>query len=92
MARPQPSELPLQGKTLVLTGTLQGMSREDAKAALLALGAKVAGSVSAKSSAVIAGEAAGSKLAKAEQLGIPVLDEDALQQLLADPAHFIWPA
>ncbi len=92
MARPQPSELPLQGKTLVLTGTLQGMSREEAKAALLALGAKVAGSVSAKSSAVFAGEAAGSKLAKAEQLGIPVLDEDALQQLLADPAHFIWPA
>lgn len=83
--------LPLQGKTLVLTGTLQQMSRDAAKAALLALGAKVAGSVSAKSSAVIAGEAAGSKLAKAEQQGIPVLDESALVALLNDPQSFVWP-
>ena len=89
--RPSADELPLQGKTLVLTGTLHQMTRDEAKAPLLALGAKVAGSVSAKSSAVIAGEAAGSKLAKAEQLGIPVLDESALVELLNDPQHFDWP-
>lgn len=89
--RPSAEGLPLQGKTLVLTGTLHQMTRDEAKAALLALGAKVAGSVSAKSSAVIAGEAAGSKLAKAEQLGIPVLDESALVALLNDPQHFDWP-
>ena len=91
LARPATTELPLHGKTLVLTGTLQQMSRDEAKAALLALGAKVAGSVSAKSSAVIAGEAAGSKLAKAEQLAIPVLTEADLLALLADPDHFAWP-
>ena len=91
LARPATTELPLHGKTLVLTGTLQQMSRDEAKAALLALGAKVAGSVSAKSSAVIAGEAAGSKLAKAEQLAIPVLTEADLLALLADPTHFAWP-
>lgn len=90
--RPSAEGLPLQGKTLVLTGTLHQMTRGEAKAALLALGAKVAGSVSAKSSAVIAGEAAGSKLAKAEQLGIPVLDESALVALLNDPQHFDWPS
>ncbi len=90
--RPSAEGLPLQGKTLVLTGTLHQMTRDEAKAALLALGAKVAGSVSAKSSAVIAGEAAGSKLAKAEQLGIPVLDESALVALLNDPQHFDWPS
>ena len=91
LARPATTELPLHGKTLVLTGTLQQMSRDEAKAALLALGAKVAGSVSAKSSAVIAGEAAGPKLAKAEQLAIPVLTEADLLALLADPDHFAWP-
>ncbi len=91
LARAATTELPLHGKTLVLTGTLQQMSRDEAKAALQALGAKVAGSVSAKSSAVIAGEAAGSKLAKAEQLAIPVLSEADLLVLLADPDHFAWP-
>lgn len=90
LARAATTELPLHGKTLVLTGTLQQMSRDEAKAALQALGAKVAGSVSAKSSAVIAGEAAGSKLAKAEQLAIPVLSEADLLALLADPDHFTW--
>ena len=83
-----PTTLPLQGKTLVLTGTLEKMGRDEAKQALQALGAKVAGSVSAKSSAVIAGAAAGSKLAKAQELGIPVFDETQLLALLADPANF----
>ncbi len=73
---------PLQGKTYVLTGTLSSLTRNDAKARLQALGAKVAGSVSTKTSAVIAGEKAGSKLAKAEKLGVPVLSEDDLIQLL----------
>ena len=76
--RPQP----LAGKTYVLTGSLEGMTREEAAARLEALGAKVTGSVSGKTSAVIAGENAGSKLAKAEKLGIPVLDEAALDELL----------
>ena len=90
IVRPEPQALPLLGKTLVLTGTLTQMSRDEAKQALLALGAKVAGSVSAKSSAVIAGAAAGSKLAKAEELGIPVLDESQLLALLADPSDISW--
>lgn len=92
ISQPEATSQPLLGKTLVLTGTLSQLSRDEAKAALLALGAKVAGSVSAKSSAVIAGEAAGSKLAKAEQLGIPVLDETALLALLAAPDQFVWPS
>lgn len=74
--------LPLDGETWVLTGTLETLTRDDAKARLQALGAKVAGSVSAKTSAVVAGEKAGSKLAKAEQLGIRVLSEAQLLELL----------
>ncbi|GGB34429.1 DNA ligase [Oceanisphaera marina] len=73
---------PLAGQTFVLTGTLTQLSRSDAKAALQALGAKVAGSVSAKTSCVVAGEAAGSKLVKAQELEIPILDEDGLLALL----------
>ena len=73
---------PLQGKTYVLTGTLATLTRNDAKARLQALGAKVAGSVSAKTSAVVAGEKAGSKLARAEKLNVPVLTEDDLIALL----------
>ena len=73
----------LSGLTFVLTGTLERHKRDDAKAALQAFGAKVSGSVSKKTSYVIAGAAAGSKLAKAQQLGVPVLDEDALEQILA---------
>ena len=73
---------PFAGKTIVLTGSLSQMSRDDAKAALLALGAKVAGSVSKKTDLVIAGEAAGSKLAKAQELGIPVIDEAEMIRLL----------
>lgn len=77
------ADLPLKGLTYVLTGTLEKLSRDDAKAHLLALGAKVAGSVSAKTDYVVAGPGAGSKLQKAEELNIPVLDEAALLDLLA---------
>jgi len=73
----------LAGNTYVLTGTLSSMTRDDAKQALEALGAKVTGSVSKKTTAVIAGESAGSKLTKAEKLGVTVVTEDELQQLLA---------
>ena len=75
---------PLEGKTYVLTGTLSGIAREEAKQKLQALGAKVSGSVSRKTTAVIAGEKAGSKLAKAEALGVPVLSEDDLVALLLE--------
>lgn len=77
------AESPLNGKKVVLTGTLSGMSRDEAKEALEALGAKVAGSVSAKTDYVVAGEAAGSKREKAEKLGVEILDEDAFRALLA---------
>ncbi|MBU1215410.1 MAG: NAD-dependent DNA ligase LigA [Gammaproteobacteria bacterium] len=76
--------LPLSGKTFVLTGTLPTMSRDEAKAKLEALGAKVAGSVSKKTSCVVAGAEAGSKLDKARELNVPVWDEAALQVLLAN--------
>ena len=77
------SEKPLKGETWVLTGSLSTMTRDDAKAHLESLGAKVAGSVSAKTSCVLAGEAAGSKLAKAEKLGVPVLDDSAFIEFLS---------
>ncbi|WP_066735179.1 NAD-dependent DNA ligase LigA [Cupriavidus sp. D384] len=76
--------LPLAGKTIVLTGTLPTLSREDAKEKLEAAGAKVAGSVSKKTDYVVAGAEAGSKLEKAQALGVPVLDEDGMLRLLAD--------
>jgi len=69
---------PLDGQTAVLTGTLTQMNRDEAKARLEALGAKVAGSVSKKTSFVVAGAEAGSKLTKAQELGVPVWDEDQL--------------
>ncbi len=72
----------LAGLTFVLTGSLQGFTREQAGEQLKALGAKVSGSVSKKTSFVIAGEAAGSKLTKAQELGVPVLDEEALVRVL----------
>lgn len=77
-------EQPLAGQTFVLTGTLTEMTRDEAKAKLMALGAKVAGSVSKKTSVVVAGEAAGSKLTKAEELGVEVWDESRLQAFLAE--------
>lgn len=74
---------PLAGVTFVLTGTLERRTRDEAGAALKALGAKVTGSVSKKTSYVVAGPGAGSKLTKAESLGIPVLDEEQLERVLA---------
>ena len=73
---------PLAGKTVVLTGTLPTLTRDDAKAMVEAAGGKVAGSVSAKTSFVVAGEAAGSKLDKAQHLGVEILDEAAFLQRL----------
>lgn len=75
-------EGPLAGKTLVVTGTLPGFSREEAEDAIRAAGGHAAGSVSAKTDYLLAGEKAGSKLAKAEKLGVPVLDEDGFRKLL----------
>lgn len=76
--------LPLAGQTWVLTGTLEQLTREQAKARLEALGAKVAGSVSAKTTCVVAGSAAGSKLAKAQELGLSVWDEPQFVQRLSE--------
>ncbi len=73
---------PLEGRTVVLTGTLSSLTRDEAKEKLGALGAKVAGSVSKNTSFVVAGEAAGSKLAKAEELGIEIWDEAKLRAFL----------
>lgn len=77
-------EKPLTGQTWVLTGTLSAMTRDEAREKLETLGARVSGSVSKKTACVVAGEAAGSKLTKAEQLGVPVLDEAGLLALLED--------
>ncbi|MAE21387.1 MAG: DNA ligase (NAD(+)) LigA [Pseudomonas sp.] len=81
---------PLTGKVAVITGTLSDMSRDDAKVALVALGVKVTGSVSAKTDFLVAGEKAGSKLTKAQSLGVAVLDEAAFKALIADPEGFSW--
>jgi len=78
----RPVEGPLSGSTYVITGTLEGFSRDEARTALEAKGAKVADSVSKKTTGVVVGESPGSKAAKAEQLGVPVLDEAALKKLL----------
>ncbi len=78
-------DLPLSGHTYVITGTLPTLSRDQAQAMLEAAGAKVAGSVSKKTTGVIAGEAAGNKLDKAVSLGIPVLDEAGLLALVKAP-------
>ena len=74
---------PLAGLTFVLTGTLEGRTRGEAGEALKALGAKVTGSVSKKTSYVVAGAAAGSKLTKAQSLGVPVLTEEQMEQVFA---------
>jgi DNA ligase (NAD+) len=78
---------PLLGHTYVLTGTLASMTRDEAGERLKALGAKITNSVSKNTTALIAGEGGGSKLAKAEKLGIPVLDEAALLELLASKSN-----
>lgn len=75
---------PLAGLTFVLTGTLSNMSRNEAKEKLQSLGAKVSGSVSKKTSCVVAGDAAGTKLTKAQELGIEIMDEDLLLALLKE--------
>jgi DNA ligase (NAD+) len=81
-AGPPPSQGPLAGRTLVLTGSLPEWSREDATQRIMAAGGRVTGSVSKKTDYVVAGESPGSKLEKAERLGVPVLDEAGLRGLL----------
>ena len=81
---PEEIDSPFAGKTVVLTGSLSVLSRDEAKDRLTALGAKVSGSVSKKTDLVIAGEAAGSKLAKAQELGIAVIDEAEMIRLLGE--------
>ena len=78
------SDLPLDGQTWVITGALSSMARDEAKAKLQALGAKVSGSISAKTTALLAGEKAGSKMAKAEKLGVKVVGEEEFLAMLKD--------
>jgi DNA ligase (NAD+) len=80
--RPSAAPGPLSGKTFVLTGTLSQMSREDAAEAVQSRGGKVTGSVSRKTDYVVAGADPGSKLTKAESLGVTVIDEAAFRNLL----------
>ncbi len=82
--RVAPVERTLEGRTFVLTGTLENFSRDEAKARLQALGAKVSGSVSKKTDYVVAGANAGSKLTRATELGVPVIDENRLLAMLDD--------
>ena len=82
ISREKASRLPLSGKTFVLTGTLPGLTREEASEKIEALGGQVSGSVSKKTDYVLAGEEAGSKLAKARELGVPILDEAAFRKML----------
>jgi DNA ligase (NAD+) len=81
----RPAEGPLTGRQYVITGTLESMTREEARAALEALGAKVSDGVSRKTTAVFVGESPGTKVAKAEQAGVPLRGEAELASLLADP-------
>jgi len=85
---PEQGEQPLSGETWVVTGKLEQLSRDEAKDYLQRLGARVAGSVSAKTARVVAGPGAGSKLKKATELDIPVIDEDAFLALLRE--HGLW--
>jgi DNA ligase (NAD+) len=78
----RPVEGPLSGRQFVITGTLDGFTRDEAKSALEALGARVSDSVSKKTAGVVVGENPGSKVAKAQKAGVPVLDEAALVALL----------
>jgi DNA ligase (NAD+) len=81
-ARPVDPSSPFAGKTIVFTGTLERRSREDAEALAKSLGAKVSGSVSAKTDLLVTGANAGSKLEKARQLGVNVMDEAAFDAML----------
>jgi DNA ligase (NAD+) len=74
---------PLDGRTLVVTGTLEGFSRQEAEEAIRAAGGKPAGSISKKTDYLVAGESAGSKLTRAQELGVPVLDEAGFRRVLA---------
>jgi DNA ligase (NAD+) len=78
---------PLAGKTVVVTGSIEGFTRDGAEGAVRDAGGKPAGSVSKKTDYVVAGPGAGSKLAKAEELGVPVLDADGFRRLLAGDAE-----
>jgi DNA ligase (NAD+) len=82
----RPKEGPLTGQQYVITGTLETMSRDEARTALEELGAKVSDNVSKKTTGVFVGESPGSKVAKAEKAGVPLLTEDDLKKLLANPA------
>jgi DNA ligase (NAD+) len=79
---PPPGEGPLAGKTFVLTGTLPDLTREQASQMIVSTGGKVTGSVSRKTDYLVAGESPGTKLAQAEKLGVPVIDENGLRELL----------
>ncbi len=81
---PESADGPLSGKTLVVTGTLPSLSRSEAAEAIRAAGGHAASSVSAKTDYLVAGEKAGSKLAKAGKLGVPILDEDAFRKLIEE--------
>jgi len=74
----------LEGLSIVVTGSMEGFSRDEAKEAIVSRGGKAAGSVSKKTDYVVVGENAGTKAEKAEQLGVPVLDEDGFRRLIAD--------
>jgi DNA ligase (NAD+) len=80
-------DLPLAGKTFVITGTLNSMTRDEAKARLQSLGAKVSGAVSKNTSYLVVGESAGSKADRAAELNVPILTEEFLQKLLAGSAQ-----
>ena len=84
IAPPPAEDSPFAGKTVVLTGTLTQFKRSEAKAKIEALGGRVSGSVSKKTDLLVAGESAGSKLTKAEELGIEVIDEATFAERLAE--------